>query len=155
MNKKVSAKLGKLEDDALWREASDLAEFMYGKLDEFPEEEKWNTVSKLRSNANELLNLVGLAAGNANPFGEEYDWQTARKYASGLKTMYRFAGRQKFIELDPAIMVRLDKLIDQVDSQIKTAKKQGEIERKKGDAEREKDVDAWREKHKLWKEINK
>ena len=54
---------------------------------------------------------VAQAVGNSSPSATEYDWGQARRSASALKTMYRFAGRQKFVELDPNIMVRLDKII--------------------------------------------
>jgi hypothetical protein len=147
MNKKSITKPGKLEDDALWREACDLAEFMYGKLDDFPQDEKWNSAVKLRNAANDLMFVIGQASGSANPIGAEYEWGNARKYASGLKTIYRFTGRQKFIDFDPSIMVRLDKLIEQIDKQFDKGEKRSE-------AYWQKDINDWHKKYKLWKKMN-
>lgn len=154
MSKNDIIKPGKLEDDPLCREVNELVEYMYTRLDDFNSEEKWATASKLRHAACNLLDVVGQAAGSTNPFDGEYDWGNARRYASEVKTMYRFAGRQKFIEFDPAIMVRLNKLIREFDNRSDNAVKLGDAERKKADAERQKDLDVWREKHRLWKEMN-
>lgn len=134
----------KLEDNPMWKEACDLAEYVYGKLHELPEEEKWHTTSKLRSSANELMFYCSQALSNANPAGLEYDWGNTKRSAGSLKTMYRFAGRQGFIELEPEIMVRLNKLIELIDVEIeksyKTTKEYND-----------KDLERWREKYKLWK----
>jgi hypothetical protein len=147
-------KPGKLEDDPLWREVNELVEYMYARLDDFDSVEKWATASKLRHAACNLLDYVGVSAGSSNPYGGKYDWGNVRKYASEVKTVYRFAGRQKFIEFDPAIMVRLDKIIVEIDKRAQQAEEFDEAERKKTEDERQKDLDAWREKHKLWKEMN-
>lgn len=136
----------KLEDEPLWREACDLAEYLYGKLHEFPEEEKWQTQSKLRSAANDLMYYVAQGLGNPNPNSSEYDWGYARRSAGSAKTMYRFAGRQKFIDLDPGVMVRIDKVIDQIDAQFaKSSKKSEDYNRK--------DIEHWRKKYEISKEI--
>lgn len=154
MTQKNDTKLGKVEDDPLWREVNELAEFMYDRVKDFGFDEKWDIARRLKSESCDLLNMIGMAAGNANPIGAEYDWGTARKYASGLKTMYRFAGRQKYIELDPAIMVRLDKLITQIDERLAKAEQHSEAKRKQNDREQQQDLEVWREKHRLWKEMN-
>jgi hypothetical protein len=137
----------KLENDPVWKEASDIAEFMYGKLEEFPEEEKWETQRKLRSAANDLLFTVSQASGDASPSGTEYQWGMARRHASALKAMYRFAGRQKFIELDPQMMVRLDRLITNIESRVKGSYKQTEDHNQS-------DMETWRKRYKMWKETN-
>jgi hypothetical protein len=134
---KASNKQFRLEENELWREACDLAEYMYGKLHELPEEEKWDTEVKLRHAANDLMFYVSQAVGNASPSGNEYDWSLTRKCAFGLKTIYRFAGRQKFIELEPKIMVRTDKLIREIDAKIAEAYKQTE-------AKNRTDFERWR-----------
>ncbi len=111
-------KLEKLEDEPMWIEACQLAEHIYGLLHLLPDDEKWNTTTKLQNSANDLMFFVSQALGNPNVASVEYDWANSRKAASGLKTMYRFAGKQKFIDLDPEIMVRLNNIIGQVDKRI-------------------------------------
>ena len=83
MSKVGSAKPVKLEDDPLWREANELAEYMYGKLPEFPDDERWSSVSKIRSSANDLMFYVGQAVTNAVPVGAEYEWGNASKHLGG------------------------------------------------------------------------
>jgi hypothetical protein len=64
--------------------------------------------------------------------------------------MYRFAGRQKFIDLDPQIMVRLDKLLIDIDAQRIAAMEQ---EKKHLDTERQDGLKPWLEKYEIWKQI--
>jgi hypothetical protein len=97
---------------------------VYGLLDklieDFPDE-KWATASKLRNAANDSLYYVSQAVGNALPETSAYDWNNVRKHLFSLQTMYIFAGKQQFFTIDPAIIVRLDKLIQQADANITKA----------------------------------
>ncbi len=144
----VTPKLVRLEDEPMWVEACALAEYIYSILHLLPEEEKWNTTLKLRNSANDLMFYVSQGLSNTSPAAVEYDWAGVRKHASGLKTMYRFAGKQDFIDLDPEIMVRLNKLLEDVDSKVLAAIKQTK------DANIA-EVEHWRQKYKLWKGIDK
>lgn len=141
----------KLEDDPLWREANELAEYFYGKLAEFPEEEKWHTASKLHNAAADFVFWMGLSLSNVSATGQEHDWAHARKYTGALKTMYRFAGRQHFIDLDPQIMVRLNKLLEQIDDRIEQGKAKSEAFQA---TESEKDLRPWLKKYQIWKEMS-
>lgn len=116
---KKTPKLLRLEDEPLWVEVNSLVEYVYSKLPELPEDEKWDTTSRLRSAANTLLFAMAEALGDPSSGAAEFNWGAMRRHASSLKTMYRFAGRQKFFELEPEIMVRLDELLRQIDEQIK------------------------------------
>lgn len=140
-------KLVKLEDNPLWREACDLAEYVYGKLPDLPDDEKWDTTRKLRQSANDLMFYVGQAVTNGLPVGATFEWGSASKALGGLKTMYRFAGRQKFIELDPQIMVRLDKLNERIQQEIHGAAE-------KTSQNEEHQLNLWREQYKLWRKMN-
>jgi hypothetical protein len=140
----------KIEDRPIWKEACDLAEFMYGKLSDFPEEEKWYTATKLRSATIDFMYFASLAVGNTNPVGREFDWINVRKNAAALLTVYRFAGRQKFIELEPEIMVRITKMLTKVDTIIAEAQENGERFRVE---ESKKDLKPWLEKYEIWKQI--
>ena len=121
MTQTSGVQLPKLEDDPLWREASALAEYMYERLSELPDVEQWGATSKLRHTALDLMFYTAQAVGNATPTGTEYDWGNVRKYACSLQTMYRFACRQKFLNLEPSVMVRLDAFIAGIDERVTAA----------------------------------
>lgn len=135
----------KLEEEPLWKLANEVAEEVYKVLPEIPEEEKWDTAVKLRTAANNMLFSVGEAVGNGGPATMEYEWGDARKYMAALKTMYRFAGRQHFIEIDPELMVKLDKGMQIIDDELR---KSYELTEKANQDE----LEMWRDRYRLWKE---
>ena len=60
--------------------------------------------------------------------------------------MYIFACKQKFLELDPEIVVKIDKLLKEINANIATVKKEAENKAKK-------ELEPWLEKYSLWKEM--
>lgn len=147
MSKVIAGKVGDLLKNELWREACDIAEYMYGILHEFPEEEKWDSERKLRTSANDVMYYTAQAIANGTPTGGEYDWANARKSLSTLLTMYRFAGRQKMIKLDPEMMVRLEKLFAKLDNETDKATKLTK-------AYNDNDLEFWRAKYELMKKAH-
>ncbi len=144
MSQKIGA-TGKIEDMPVWQEACALGEYMYGILHEFSEDEKWETERKIRSAANDVMYYVAQAVANGLPSSSEYDWANARKSLSALKTLYRFAGRQKMVRIDPEIMVRVDKLMADLDAEtVKAYEATEEYNRK--------DIEMWRKKYEFWKD---
>lgn len=133
------------EKEPLWVLANEIAEYMYAILSQLPEEERWDTTSKIRATANNLLFYIAESIGSGGPTTMEYEWGDARKYAVALKTMYRFAGRQKFVEIEPEVMVKLDKCIDMIDSELQSAY---EMTEKASQDE----LEIWRDRYRLWKE---
>lgn len=113
----MSTKVTKLEDMLLWQLSNEVAEHVYAKLADLPEEERWDTTAKLRSSASQLIFTVAQALGNSAPAATEFDWAQARKQLFALKTMYRFAGRQHFFKIEPDIMLKLDKMIAIVEAE--------------------------------------
>ena len=146
MSTDLKPELRTLEKEPIWKEANALAEYMYSKLGDFPTEEKWTTGAKVRSTANDLMYYAALALGNASYGSSEYEWASLRKHALALKTLYRFASRQDFIELDPEIMVRFDSFVRQVDRELVKAYKKTALA---GD----KEMEPWLKKYALWKEM--
>lgn len=142
-------KLAKLEDNQAWKDCNEIAAYVYSKLSEMPSDEDWNTTRKLRDGANNLVFYVAEALGGGMaPNGAVYEWNNVRKTSSSLKTMYRFACKQKFIELEPEIMVKLGKLIALSEAEIKKATKKAkqlEVD----------ELKPWFEKYRLWKEMQK
>jgi hypothetical protein len=60
--------------------------------------------------------------------------------------MYVFAHKQKFISLNPEIVVKIDELLTKVDEEIVKAKKEAK-------EKSEKDMKPWLKKYQLWKEM--
>jgi hypothetical protein len=141
----------RLEDNSIWRSANELAELMYDKAGELPDEEKWQLAHKLRSAANDLLFFAAQALGSSDPLPATFEWAHAHKYAFALKTMYRFAARRNFIELEPAVMVQIDQLIKHIDAELAKAKARADANAEKQEA---KDLKPWLKKYQLWKQIN-
>lgn len=135
----------RLEDEPLWVEANSFAEAIYAILPDISEEEKWDISNKLRSSVIDLLFCVSEALGDARPVTTEFEWGESRKHISALKTIYRFAGRQKIIDLDPSLMVRFDKFMADIDGKVADAYDQTEADQKH-------DLEMWRTKYQLWRE---
>ncbi len=138
-----------LRKNSLWKGTYELVVHIYGKVEEiidnFPDE-KWTTATKLRNSANDSLFYVAQSIGNSTIDGADYDWSNARKNLFSLQTMYIFAGKQKFLELDPEIVVKIDKLLNEVDASIAISKKEAENKTRK-------ELKSWLEKYRLWKEM--
>jgi hypothetical protein len=142
---KPEPELTKLEDSKIWLETEAIVDYMYGLLGDFTEDEKYASESKLRNASNDLLFSVAEAIGDSSPAATEYVWSYVRKHAMGLKAIYRFCARQKMIEIEPSIMVRLDKLLKMVDQEVKKA-----YERTKQTHKAE--VEHWKQTYRLQKE---
>ncbi|MGC1176977.1 MAG: hypothetical protein WA843_02805 [Candidatus Saccharimonadales bacterium] len=138
--------LKKLEDYPIWKETSEIVEYMYGQLGEFPDDEKWNTKIKLQNTSNELLFTMAQALGDSAPANKEYIWSQVRKSATALKAMYRFACRQKFLSIEPEMMVRLDKLLKQIDAEVEKAYKRTK-------AANLEEIEFWQKKYHMWQEM--
>ncbi|HSW80039.1 MAG TPA: four helix bundle protein [Candidatus Saccharimonadales bacterium] len=141
----------KLRANPLWKDTYELVVYIYDKIDEildnFPDE-KWTTAIKLRNSANDSLFYVAQSVGNTIAEGAEYDWGNARKSLFALQTMYVFAGKRKFIQLDPEVVVKIDELLEKIDTGIETSKKEADNKTKK-------ELEPWLEKYRLWKEMQK
>jgi hypothetical protein len=137
----------KLEDNAIWNEANDLAEYMYARAGELPEFEEWRTVSKLKNSTVDFLFYAAQAIGGVSPATTAFEWATARKHVVALRTIYLFACKQQFIELEPAIVVRLDNVIKQVDEEL-------DKEAAKIESLNEEDLKPWLKKYEIWKKIS-
>lgn len=139
--------LNKVEDNLLWKESSELAELAYRSVMDLPEDEKWTHSYKFKNAATDLIFYTTQALANTSRGGAEQDWNQVRKAGYALRTEYRFAGRQKWLELEPEVMVRIDKFIKQVDKEIVRSAKML-------DEANQYDLDLWREKYKVWRQLH-
>jgi hypothetical protein len=139
----------KLRSDPLWRDVYDIVELAYGKAaeiaDSFPDE-KWNTVSKLRNSANDTLFCISQAIGGAEGGTSVYDWSSVRKNLFSLQAMYIFAGKQKFLDIDPEMVVKVDTIIEKVDANILLSKQAAEENKRQ-------ELEPWLEKYRLWQKM--
>lgn len=139
----------KLRNDPLWKDVYTVVEHVYGKLDElvtnYPNEE-WATASKLRNAANDSMFYASQAIAGTLPEASEYEWNAARKNLFFLQAMYLFATKQKFFDIEPSIIVKLDNLLKIIDSKLNDSKQAAE-------ERTEKDLEPWLEKYRLWREM--
>lgn len=133
--------------EPLWREANDVANYMYEKGRDFPESETWYAASKLHAATLDMLFYVSEALGGTLPSTIAADWSNARRAVAAIRTIYPFSAKQGFIELEPEIVVRLDKLLQLIDQEVQ-----------KTDVwmtqAMDTDLAQWREKYKIWKKID-
>lgn len=139
----------KIRDDELWQDVYKLAQNIYGKIDslivDFPNEE-WATASKLRSSTIDSLFYVSQAVGNVSPETSKYDLNDARKNLFALQSIYTFASRQKFLELEPELVVLIDKVLAEIDKRIAFSEKEMNKKIKE-------DLEPWLEKYRLWQKM--
>lgn len=141
----------KVRQDQLWQKVYKIVEQIYSNVDDIiaanPAEE-WNTASKLRSSAGDSLFYVSQVVGSVAPEMAKYDLNNARKNLFSLQSIYTFAAKQKFFEIDPQVIIDIDQVIDQLDQRLETYKKELDKQNKE-------DLEPWLEKYRIWQKINK
>jgi four helix bundle protein len=120
MNKKPNL-TEKLEDNKLWQMAAELAAGAYATLPDFPEEERWGMVAKLRSNAFELTASLADGYGSIDPRDKKYYFGHARKHAFGLKNTLLVAHKTNMYEANPSLIASLNKITQSIDREINQA----------------------------------
>ena len=139
----------KIRDDPFWQRVSKLVERMYGKVDQLivdhPNEE-WSTAVKLRSSVIDSLFYVSQVVGRMNNDGNKFDLNSARRSLFSMQSMYIFITKQKFLELEPEIIVEIDQIIVEIDKMIDESILEYEKNQKK-------DLEPWLEKYRLWQKM--
>ena len=138
-----------IRQDQLWQRVYKLVEHIYQKVDElvadFPHEE-WATASKLRNSANDTLFYVSQTVGSSAPETSKYDINNARKHLFAMQSMYTFAAKQKFIDLEPELIVEMDNILAELDTRTEESKKAIKDSNKE-------DLEPWMEKYRLWQKM--
>lgn len=129
----------------LTEQSFEIANYIYSILPDFPAEEIWNTVSKLRTSANDLVFYCAEAESDPDTGAAHYEWSRARKSASGLSILCRLSIKQGLFNIDPKIIVTLDKLSD-------SFSKKYALSKLKDDEREQKTMDNWLKRYKIWKE---
>ena len=141
----------KIRNDKLWKDVYTLVENIYSKIgdliSDFPDEQ-WATASKLRNSANDSLFYASQAIGSVSSETNLHDWNNARKNLFSLQSMYIFAAKQKFFELEPEVIIQIDSLLEEIDKKISESKKEAEKRNKE-------ELEPWLEKYRIWQKIQK
>jgi hypothetical protein len=62
--------------------------------------------------------------------------------------MYTFAGKQKFLELEPDVIIRIDDMLAEIDQRITGANTEMQMRNKE-------ELEPWLEKYRIWQEMQK
>ena len=141
----------KLRSDPFLKDILALAEYIYEKASEVSNangDEKWMTESKLRSSSNDVVFYTAQAVSCNAHESAAFEWNSAKKHLFAVQTMYLFAVNQKFIEVDPEIVVKIDDILEKMEKLIEDSNKIIDDRNKK-------ELEPWLEKYRIWQEINK
>lgn len=139
----------KLRSDPVWQDASAISEYIYSQLDHLIEnypEEKWATASKLRTAANDGLFFISKAVAGTTPDSNLHDWDQARRLYFALQAQYLLASKQHFIQLDPTMVVKLDKLLATITQVIDSTNIDIQVQA-------DKELEPWLKKYDIWRKI--
>lgn len=140
-----------MKENPLLSEASDIAQAMYRIADSIETEqldEKWRTASKLKNAANDSYFYVAQVTGGGKNQALEFDCISARKHLNTLRAMYAFASKEQMVEIDPELVLKIDKLVAQIDAEQEAGQKEM---KRKTDVE----LKPWFEKYRIWQKISK
>ena len=140
-----------MKESLLLKEISAIAKSMYEVADVIETnspDEKWRTVSKLKNAANDAYFYAAQVVGAGKNQALEFDCISARKNLNTLRAMYIFATKQGMAELDPELVLKIDKLVSEIDAEQEASK--NEIKQKT-----EEELKPWLEKYRIWQKISK
>ena len=137
-----------LRSHDLWKSAYAIAQFTYEQaaviVAEYPDE-KWTIATKLRNSASDYVLHVSEAISDV-PESSEYDWSNAKRSLFALQSIYILATKQKLLETDPDIIVKIDAILAAIEKNI-TASKEAKQAKKK------EELESWLEKYQIWQKI--
>ncbi len=140
-----------MKENSLLNEVSAIAKAMYRVADAIETEqldEKWRTASKLKNAANDSYFYAAQVTGGGKNQAQEFDCINAKKHLNTLKAMYIFANKEQMVELDPELVVRIDKLVANFDTEQEASQK--EMKHKT-----EEELKPWLEKYRIWQKISR
>lgn len=110
--------LVKLEDDKLWRLASEIALYAYSQLSNFPAEEDYGMNPRLRDRAFDLTTDIAEAAGSLDPRDKAFSYGKALRDAYSVRNTFIMANKTGMLDVEPAIFVKLDALVNGLGKQV-------------------------------------
>ncbi len=116
-------RIKKIEDSTLWRTVSGVAQQVYGLSSDLPEAEQWVS-SKLRLRAFDVTQDVAEALGSIDPQDVRWHLGFARHDLFGIKNALSFARKMGLLDVQPELMLLVDKAVNEVDVLIDESTKQ-------------------------------
>ncbi len=113
----------KLENDKLWRAASDIAVYAYAQLDVLPEEEEYGMAARFRQKAFDVTSDIAEAIGSLDPRDKSYSYGQAMREAYSLRNALVMANKTGLLGIEPSVIVMLDNLIEALAAEIDTSTK--------------------------------
>ncbi len=109
---RVVPALPKLENDKLWRIASQITVYAYSVLQDFPDEERYGMQANLREQSFDLTTDIAEATGSLDPRDRAFSYGKALQDAYSVRNTLIIAGKTDILAIEPSIIVHLDSLIN-------------------------------------------
>lgn len=110
--------MSSLDDSKLWKLAIEIAEEAYARLDDFPEEEKWNLAAKLRGRSGDVVTHVAEALGSIDPRDTKWSLGKARSNLFAVKSIYQLAHKISMLSVVPESMLKIEAATKEIDKLI-------------------------------------
>lgn len=112
--------LEKLEAQPLWRKAIEIQQSVTEIFEQLSADDQMPLRWRFYGRAFDLASDIAEACGSFIPKDVEYSLSMARRDLFSIKDAYLYLGRQKIIEFDPQFVVDVDRLVTDIDNEIKT-----------------------------------
>lgn len=118
MTHKKPLKPIRLEDDPLWRMASEIALYAYSQLQNFSEDEAYGMEPKLRDRSFDLTADLAEAVGSVDPRDKTYYYGMALRDTYGVRNTLIMANKTGMLNVEPAIFVKLERLANGISALV-------------------------------------
>lgn len=113
-----------LEKSEMWQMAVRVMEETHALAEELPENDEYTMEYKLRQRGFDLSDDIAEAEGSIFAKDTEYYLGLARRDLFGIRNMYHVLARLEHAEINPDVMVRMNKLLNAIDARIVLARKE-------------------------------
>lgn len=107
-----------MDKEALLKLVEEIARSTYAFMETLPESEQWDQQSRLRNHAVEAVSVIGEAAGTLDPRDARWRLGQGRGCLFSLKSLIKLAHDTNDLELDPELMVAIERALKTIDSLV-------------------------------------
>lgn len=118
---KKPIRMTKLEDNQLWRMASEIMLYAYDQLPEFTEDEEYGMEPKLRDRSFDLTCDLAEAAGSLDPRDKTYYYGLAMRDVYGIRNTLIMASKTQTLNVEPSVFLKLERLADGIADEVSGA----------------------------------
>jgi hypothetical protein len=115
------SKVDKIEDSKLWKDMYSLATFIFSDLDGLPKDEDFQLKFALKNSAHGISNYTASAVGSISPSEQLQHFSMARSALFSMKSAMKSAHSQYNHKIDPDIMLKIDRLVRDIDAEVTAA----------------------------------